>query len=126
MSPRPAKPLTRAEVRAAIGARVAIDAKGCWIWKGAKQRGYGALKWGGRSAPMQRAHRAAWEAWNGSIRGGLHVLHRCDVKACCNPAHLFLGTHKENMADLHAKGKWPAHPNKGKRVTGPHQQEVPA
>lgn len=52
-------------------------------------------------------HRVAWELVNGPIPGGLHVLHRCDNRKCQNPAHLFLGTNSDNIADKVAKGRAP-------------------
>ncbi len=51
------------------------------------------------------AHRAAWEYTRGPVPAGLFVLHRCDNPPCCNPAHLFLGTQADNMADMQAKGR---------------------
>jgi hypothetical protein len=51
------------------------------------------------------AHRAAWEAENGPIPSGLHVLHECDVPACINVAHLFLGTPLDNVSDMISKGR---------------------
>ena len=75
----------------------------CWLWQGPRQNhGYGTLRHEGRD---QLAHRVVWELTNGPIPDGLHVLHRCDIPACCNPAHLWLGTHQENMADMIAKGR---------------------
>lgn len=86
--------------------KVAIAAPDeCWIWQGAKcGHGYGAIRRYRERGNIQ-AHRASYEMANGPIPAGMHVLHRCDTPACVNPAHLFLGTHKDNMADKVAKGR---------------------
>jgi hypothetical protein len=81
-----------------------VEVRGdCWLWDGAKtSSGYGHHCWQGKHV---RAHRVAYELFNGPISGGLHVLHACDVRNCVNPAHLRLGTHLENMREMVAKGR---------------------
>jgi hypothetical protein len=81
---------------------------GCWLWTASKFRnGYGSFS---SDHGTVKAHRVAWELANGQIpegpyRGTWCACHRCDVRACCNPSHMFLGSHAENMADRNAKGR---------------------
>lgn len=82
---------------------VPVPEAGCWLWDRHHHRqGYGWVRHEGR---LLLAHRASYEAFNGSIPPGLKVLHRCDTPECVNPSHLFLGTQRDNVADMHAKGR---------------------
>ena len=76
---------------------------GCWLWTATKTKGYGMIE-GPNRVPMQ-AHRVAWRLTFGEIPPGLSVLHHCDVPLCVNPAHLWLGTQKENLQDAERKGR---------------------
>ena len=85
---------------------------GCWIWVASvDRRGYGRIQGGGRRAGVLGAHRASWIIHFGAIPDGLHVLHHCDNPPCVNPAHLFLGTPKDNVADMRAKGRYVGNPD---------------
>lgn len=81
---------------------------GCWIWMAAKKpSGYGNFmmcKVNGRGT-FVNAHKASWLLHKGPIPDGLCVLHHCDNPQCVNPAHLFLGTKKDNSQDMLAKGR---------------------
>lgn len=77
----------------------------CWVWTGANDGGLGYGKIYLSGGGQLKAHRVAWEMFNGDIKDGLFVLHHCDNPPCVNPAHLFLGTQYENIQDRHRKGR---------------------
>lgn len=80
--------------------------EGCWLWTGAKRwDGYGRFN---PCFKQMTAHRYSWELVNGPLPEGMHVLHRCDNPPCVNPAHLFIGTIKDNATDKAQKGRAPA------------------
>lgn len=75
----------------------------CIIWTGAKTgNGYGVRQINGR---MEYVHRLAMMETIGAIPKGMVVAHKCDTPACYNPAHLFVCTQRENLADMKAKGR---------------------
>lgn len=83
-------------------------ASGCWTWTlGLNQKGYGRFKANGQSLI---SHRVAWFIANRCLPGTkdgqrLCVCHACDVRTCCNPSHLFLGTDSDNVRDMDNKGR---------------------
>lgn len=80
-------------------------ATGCLLWTGKiESTGYGRMyNYLGRG-PM-RAHRALFFAAYGEVPRHVYVCHKCDVRRCVNPDHLFPSSHAGNMADMKRKGR---------------------
>lgn len=78
----------------------------CWEWKGAqKARSYNTIGLAGKSVKVHHYSHFLNTGYMPNYAAGDVVLHSCDNSPCVNPAHLKVGTHKENMADMYAKGR---------------------
>jgi len=89
----------------------------CWLWTGGvtggTHGGYGMFS-------RRPAHRVSYELFVGPIIDGLCVCHKCDVRNCVNPEHLFLGTRIENSQDACSKGR--LHPGPRKDYVSPEEE----
>lgn len=79
----------------------------CWLWRGyVNHGGYGQLREGGGGSRMVLAHRVSWSLHNKKrVPTGKLILHSCDTPRCCNPKHLSPGTHRQNTAQMVARGR---------------------
>lgn len=101
---------------------------GCWSWLGTNngKEGRGQVHLGYRGDYRLRrriktyAYIVAWKLTNGEIEEGLCVCHKCDNPNCVNPKHLFLGTKKDNIMDMHKKGRADSFGFKKERSLGLH------
>ncbi len=98
----------RDRVAAALHERIHKSESGCWLWIGRVDpfTGYGLIKmrpvFGDN---MIRAHRLSYALHIAALADLELVLHKCDVRNCIAPDHLFLGDHAANTADMMAKGR---------------------
>lgn len=75
----------------------------CWLWNGTKdKKGYGQTNIASKKIS---AHRLSYILFKGSIEEDKFICHSCDNPSCVNPDHLWIGTHKDNMKDMHDKGR---------------------
>lgn len=76
---------------------------GCHLWTAhTSKNGYGRFGVNGR---VEDAHRVSYGMYVGPIPDGMCVLHKCDVRSCVRPEHLFIGTQQENLRDMTIKGR---------------------
>lgn len=97
----------------------------CWNWIAGKSAyGYGQFSIKNK---IYGAHRISYIIHNGEIPEddpyhGYCICHKCDNPSCVNPAHLFIGTTKENIQDMVNKGRlrWVIPETKGEK-NGQHK-----
>lgn len=82
--------------------RVHIDEAGCWLWKQSKREGYGRLV---RHGKTWNAHVFSFKVFVRQINDAEQINHKCHVRACCNPNHLYAGSQAENMIDMKLAGR---------------------
>ena len=105
----------------------------CWLWTGGKYGGNHSEPYGQFAvtvAPRRQvgvyAHRVAWALSHEVGPDALRVLHHCDTPLCCNPDHLFLGTHADNMQDAAKKGRLHVVRPKNHRIATSQLAEIDA
>lgn len=93
----------KTDIKTRILKRIKIDDNDCWLLPASKKNnGYSKMRINGVN---KRAHKVSWEVFVGPVPKGLLVLHHCDVRHCVNPAHLWLGTPKDNYDDMLRKNR---------------------
>lgn len=97
----------------------------CWIWKGCiGTGGYGLFGFRGK---VWKSHRVSFVLFSGEIPNNLWVLHRCDVRNCVNPEHLFIGDRQDNVDDMCRKGRnlfFPGEDHPGAKLTNSQLDEI--
>jgi len=80
-----------------------VTETGCRIWTGyTNADGYGRFWFHGK---LCLVHRIVYTVFYGEVASSLHILHRCDVPACINELHLYIGTDLDNHNDSIKRGR---------------------
>lgn len=89
---------------ARVKARCVISESGCWVWQGGlSNNGYAQSAYRTRGC---RVHRKMYEIANGvTLERWEYACHHCDIRNCVNPAHVWIGTPKDNQQDMSRKGR---------------------
>lgn len=98
------------DLKTALLSNIEIDPDtGCWNWQKSlvQNKGYGRLTF---KKKQYHVHRLSYELFKGEIKDGLFVCHKCNNPQCCNPDHLYLGTHYDNMQDRKKSGGYDNNP----------------
>lgn len=82
----------------------------CWLWQNQMHpKGYGRFYLGfdeDENKVLAYAHRVSFEHFIGIPKPGYIVDHRCEVKSCCNPVHLWPVTNQENLRLADLRSPW--------------------
>lgn len=82
---------------------IPVTESGCWLWIGACDcKGRARIAYKGRNA---RASHVAWELFRGPVPVGSMLCHHCDIPACVNPDHLYIGDSHTNVQDMMRRGR---------------------
>lgn len=85
---------------------------GCWLWSGSiDSTGAGQIQDWTRRSPLRSYIAIARVAFVDFSDFPL-VCHICDVRECCNPDHLYMGTSKDNAQDMVRRGRENPHGRK--------------
>jgi hypothetical protein len=95
-------PKTSKTLRQRIDEKCARQPNGCLVYRTSRKRRYAYVSVDGEMKPV---HRVVWEMEHGPVPEGRNVLHRCDNPPCREISHLFIGTQKDNVDDMRAKGR---------------------
>lgn len=84
-----------------------VSVEGCLVWTGSTRGGYGRVTTQGKEWTVTRL---IWTLKHGAISEGYVIRHTCDNPKCCNPEHLIIGTHNDNMQDRFNRGRYSMYP----------------